>query len=346
MYIADANNAKRGPFTDATGRHQMLYSPFHSRSYICGTCHDVSNPVFTRPNVSTTVYTANAMGQPSETFDLRLMFPLERTYSEWVASGYSAPDRIMLKTCQDCHMKDVTGKGAKMNDAPERNNLPLHDLTGGNTFVPQLIKQLYLAEVNAAALDAGVERARNMLRNAAKLELNIDGNVAYVKVTNLTGHKLPTGYPEGRRIWINMRFYGSSGQLLKESGAYDASTGILQYAETWDNGTMVKTKIYECKPGMSQEVVDALNPTRPADRKLTAGPSFHMALNDMIYFDNRIPPPGFTNVRLIEYQSPVVGEGGVLSRWSKLGCYRLSTACRYGKSRSQALLSNSFERIH
>jgi len=307
MYIADAFNGKRGPFTDAVGRHQMLYSPFHSQSDLCGTCHDVSNPVFTRATITDPAYLPNTMDQQSETFNLRLMFPIERTYSEWQASSYNSTDKNLLKTCQDCHMKDVTGKGAKMNDAPVRTNLPLHDMTGGNTFVPQIIKQTHAAEVNAAALDAGVQRARNMLQSAATMQLNNeqrnldadpDIDKITVKVTNNTGHKLPTGYPEGRRMWINVKFFNAAGALISESGAYNVSTADL---------TKTGTKIYECKPAISQLVADALNPTRPADKQLVPGPSFHMALNSEVAFDNRIPPRGFTNAKLIEVQSPVVG---------------------------------------
>ena len=29
--------------------------------------------------------------------------------------------------------------------------------------------------------------------------------VVRTKVTNLTGHKLPTGYPEGRRMWLQVQ---------------------------------------------------------------------------------------------------------------------------------------------
>lgn len=298
MYLADANNAKRGPFTDAVGRHQMLYSPFHSQSDFCGTCHDVSNPVFTKATTSDAHYLPNSMGQPSETFDLRLMFPVERTYSEWLSSGFNSTDPLQLKTCQDCHMKDVTGKGAKMNDAPVRDNLPLHDMTGGNTFVPRMVKQAYASEVNAQALDAGIARARNMLQSAATIDLSVSGSTAIVKVTNKTGHKLPSGYPEGRRMWVNMKFFDAAGNLVGESGAYDLGTAEL---------TKTGTKIYECKPAISQTVADALNPLRPPNRQLIPGPSFHMAINNEVYFDNRIPPPGFTNAKLNEYQSPVIG---------------------------------------
>jgi mono/diheme cytochrome c family protein len=290
MYLADANNAKRGPFTNATGRHQMIYSPFHSESDLCGTCHDVSNPAFTRIAITNPDYNFNAPGQQSPTFDLRLMFPVERTFSEWKASGFSNPANVYAKTCQDCHMKDVTGKGAKLRDAPLRTNLPLHDMTGGNTFVPNLVKQAYPAEVNAAALDAGILRARNNLQNSADLEVNLSDNVATVKVTNNTGHKLPTGYPEGRRMWLNVKFLDEANNLISESGAYNLETAEL---------TKTGTKIYECEPGISQEVADVTG--------LPIGPSFHFAINSQIYFDNRIPPRGFTNALLEEYQSPVVG---------------------------------------
>lgn len=298
MYLADANNAKRGPFADAVGRHQMFYSPFHTQSDLCGTCHDVSNPVFTRSSTVTQDYLPNAMGQASPTFDHRLMFPIERTYSEWQASGYNSSDPNLVTTCQDCHMKDVTGKGAKMNDVPVRNNLPLHDMTGGNTFVPKLIKTLYPGEVNAEALDSGISRARAMLQTAATMTVTVSGTTASVKVVNNTGHKLPTGYPEGRRMWINVKFFAANGILLGESGAYDANTASLSKAGT---------RIYECKPGITQLVADALNPSRPPDKQLVAGPSFHMAINSTVAFDNRIPPKGFTNAKLEQYQSPVIG---------------------------------------
>ncbi len=305
MYIADANNAKRGPFDNAVGRHQMFTSPFHTRSEHCGTCHDVSNPVFTRSSASTALYLPNEMGKRFESADLRLMFPIERTFSEWKASGYATGNNgVKVTTCQDCHMHNVTGKGAKMKDAPLRDNLPLHDMTGGNTFVPNLVKQQYPSEVDADALDAGIIRATNTLKSAATIEITLNNNLspteAIVKVTNNTGHKLPSGYPEGRRIWINVKFYDTNGNLIAgtESGAYNSNTGELAN----------NAKVYCSEPGISSDLANALG------KPDLAGPSFHMALNDMVYFDNRIPPAGFTNDALIEYQSPVVDQNGDINR--------------------------------
>ena len=42
-----------------------------------------------------------------------------------------------------------------------------------------------------------------------------------VTVTNECGHKLPTGYPEGRRVWVNVKFYNEAAQLLGESGKFN-----------------------------------------------------------------------------------------------------------------------------
>jgi hypothetical protein len=74
-------------------------------------------------------------------------------------------------------------------------------------------------------LDTALSQTQEMLGNSATLTvlLNTDGSVviALVRVTNQTGHKLPTGYPEGRRIWINLKAYDGQGTLVSESGAYD-----------------------------------------------------------------------------------------------------------------------------
>jgi len=290
MYIADRNNAKRGPYSDATGRHQMFYSPFHRDAAICGTCHDVSNPAFTW-NAATQEYTFNGPGIPAGNFSNQNLFPVERTYSEWFISDWNMPSNQGGKTCQTCHMRPVTGKGAKMKDAPVRTDLALHDMTGGNTFIPKLIKHLFAGDkaVNPAALDAGIERARAQLREAADLELTVENHIATVKVINKTGHKLPSGYPEGRRMWINLQAYNGN-NLVWESGEYNYET-----AELLIDGT----KIYEIKPGLSNSWAAAI--------EKTPGPSFHFAINNEIFFDNRIPPKGVTQAALAAIQSPTIG---------------------------------------
>jgi hypothetical protein len=303
MYIADSDNSKRGPFLDANARHQMFYSPFHSDADLCGTCHDVSNPVYTKTEEGD--YVPNAFGQPAPDYDPYSMFPIERTFSEWKMSDYNTPEGVYapqfggnkdyVSTCQDCHMRDVTGYGCNKSGTPLREDLPLHDQTGGNTFVPALVADVYPAEVDLAALDAGIVRATYMLENAATLDVTVaeqgGDHLAQVTTTNETGHKLPSGYPEGRRIWLNVRAYDADGSLIYESGAYDFGTGELIHDPD--------IKVYEIKPGISESLAPVVN--------LPAGPSFHFVLNDTIYSDNRIPPRGFTNANFEMIQSPPVG---------------------------------------
>jgi len=302
QFITDPNPVRRGPYADAQADHQFLESPFHRDARLCGTCHDVSNPVFVQ-GAGPGEYVAHDLDAPHPDGDLRNMFPVERTFSEWSVSEYATtgvyapqfagnkPDGIVGK-CQDCHMKDVSGRGAA--GGPVRNDLPLHDLTGGNYFVGDILPLFYPGEVNTAQLQDAKLRAEYMLSLAATLELtetNIGGQPAVtVKVTNETGHKLPSGYPEGRRIWINLRAYDDADVLLYESGAYDAATGELSHDED--------AKIYQIKPGVSTRLAGALG--------LDAGPSFHFVLNDSIYGDNRIPPRGFTNAAFTAIQSPPV----------------------------------------
>jgi len=167
----------------------------------------------------------------------------------------------------------------------------LHDMTGGSTWLPGLLGTLYPGEVNETALQAGIDRARYMLQNAAELDVVQEGGQLKVTITNNTGHKLPTGYPEGRRMWINVQFYDSGMTLISESAAYDPTTGVL--------GHDAEAKIYHIEPGLD-EVTAPLVGVDP-------GPSFHFVLNNKVFLDNRIPPRGFTNAEYADFGGAPVG---------------------------------------
>jgi hypothetical protein len=85
-----------------------------------------------------------------------------------------------------------------------------------------------------------------------------------VRVTNLTGHKLPTGYPEGRRVWLSL----VSPALGLSRGGFDAVSG---------------------------EPIDPLAIYQTRHGQFALGvPGHRLALNDTIYLDTRIPPRGMT----------------------------------------------------
>lgn len=239
MMVVDPQDRLRGPF-DIIGdlgsdphlpARSTLVSPYHKSSELCGTCHNVRNPAFTRNMLGE--YELNVLDTPG---DPTLGFPEQSTYDEWAASTYAstgvfAPqfgrNRDVVSTCQDCHMPAVTGKGANLGLT--RDDVPLHEMVGGNTFVPTILPHhpVFGAEVNAAILQESVEKSTRILRQAATMTLDLAGGVLSVRVTNESGHKLPTGYPDGRRMWLHVRAFDAARNVIFESGRYVFATGDL-----------------------------------------------------------------------------------------------------------------------
>jgi hypothetical protein len=229
-------------------------------------------------------------------------------------------------TCQSCHIPPVTGKGANKRGIPTRTDMPLHDMTGGNYWIPLAIEYLNgegklrlggdMPQSTIAAVLDGAERARAQLDRAASLQAQRNK----VRIINHTGHKLISGYPEGRRMWLNIRWYDAEGaELPGEVGAY----GPVQVTNPQDGSplsvdTIVdmdddRGRIYEAHYGMSsewaQQLIDLgydpdleLGYNRVSgDLELTLGElaesgqaeeTFHFVLNNMVLKDNRIPPFG------------------------------------------------------
>jgi hypothetical protein len=299
-YIIDPLDRRRGPFDDAVppapghgdAPDGFLFSPYHQTSELCATCHDVSNPYYERQLDGTYWASGADYASAHTTGDKYDMFPIERTYSEWLMSDY--PDGVDTKgrfggslpgsvvfSCQDCHMPDTPSKGCvEAFDPPMRNNLPAHDFAGGNTWVRDAIPDLFPGDmfyISTDNLEAGQARSIEMLQLAASIELTQDGGDLNVRITNETGHKLPTGYPEGRRMWLNVKFYDDMDMLIDERGFYDS---IMADLATED------TKVYEAKLGLDAAAATKLG--------MPEGESFHFVLNNTYIKDNRIPPRGFT----------------------------------------------------
>ena len=313
-YVLDPLDRRRGPFDlGGAGPHPWLESPFHQESLLCATCHDVSNPVFDRVGGSTPAasdtYVPNEMDEPHPTQDKYDMFPIERTFSEWAQSAFAAGpiemegrfggNKTAVSSCQDCHMPDTTDRGCSLG-GPIRQDMPPHFFAGANTWVMQSV--LNLDESNLLWLtfeessltqqevDDAIARNVDMLTRAADLKVTRDEDRLNVRVVNQTGHKLPTGYPEGRRMWLNVRVFDELDQIVAEYGHYDFATATL---------TTHDTEVYECKLGLDANMAAATG--------LPAGVSFHFVLNNQIYKDNRIPPRGFTNAGFESVQAGPVG---------------------------------------
>ena len=49
-----------------------------------------------------------------------------------------------------------------------------------------------------------------------------------LSVQNNTGHKLISGFPEGRRMFVNIKYYAADGSIIHEINPYDATAGTLK----------------------------------------------------------------------------------------------------------------------
>jgi len=266
--------------------HGWAYSPYHRGSGLCGNCHNVTNPAVT--------LVKNGV-------DTGIPMPVERTYREWQESSYSDSLSAGYRTCQDCHMPTVTIDSVYACNIKRNirtNNMRVHQFAGGNTWVPDVLRQEYPALSMEDNFNATRDWALDMLQNkSAQVEVNAPAHVetgraleVSVKVANLTGHKLPTGYPEGRRMWLNVQVRDGNGALVWESGAYDPGTGVL----THDS----QAKVYEVKQGIHN-----LNGSGGCDAVDNSGSAiFHFVRNNCFALDNRIPPLGFAGKDDVEIQ--------------------------------------------
>jgi hypothetical protein len=341
QFFISADAAKRASFSDATARHQMLYSRFHKSKYMCATCHDVSNPVLANLGADPT------QPLPTESNSAFSYLHVERTFSEFMLSDYGvqggaatnpefqaqgAPDITHAAKCQDCHMRDVVGQGADKRDAVVRpsesvehpqSGQPLHDLTGGNAWVswvlasatpgsPNFIQAnadllnqgpavltLDLTQgegIDPAALLAGVDRAKQQLLLAATIKgfsYDPTGGALSFQVQNNSGHKLISGFPEGRRMFVNIKAY-AGGSLIYEVNPYDTANGTLKgldYPYQPDpNGVLNDPLPLGANEARVEELVYEMNPTSSLTGETK---TFHFALATGRYDDNRIPPKGF-----------------------------------------------------
>lgn len=109
------------------------------------------------------------------------------------------------------------GKSAVMG--PEREHVYSHRFTGANVTLHKYFGQNEMAE-----------RALKLLQSAAEIEfLSLPSTLqagasakVSLRVTNVgAGHKLPTGFPEGREVWIDFKVTDSSGKEVYRSGAIE-----------------------------------------------------------------------------------------------------------------------------
>ena len=270
--LVGENVPRRGPWTyDAAAPethrppHETLADPFTASSRLCGSCHDVTTP---RDRVDDDGVIVHAG------------FNEQRTYSEWLGSAFAVQGDD-FRSCQDCHMPavdDAAGCGPFYEEQDPALLHPTgarrHELLGANRVMLEILRDLYGAdEVPAEHFDLTLARIDGFLQGAAAIEVELPDviDVAQgieqlaVTVTNQTGHKLPSGYSEGRMAWLEVTVT-YDGEVLFSSGRWDDATGLEMDEQL---------RVYEAI----------------ADEHAT-GTTSHLLLNDHWVTDTRIPPLG------------------------------------------------------
>lgn len=262
---------RRGPWDYVPGApdappHDALQDAFVGTSAMCGTCHDVTTG---RERVDDD-------GTP-----LGLGFNEQRTYSEWAGSAYAQPGDG-FRSCQDCHMPAVADKpGCQV--AVDQFSHPTggrrHDQVGANRFMVELLQAEYggrgTGDVNDFFFNQTLDRMDELLATTATLELVGPDEVHLgeglsdlaVTVTNNTGHKLPSGYAEGRVMWLEV---------------------VARYADevVWSSGQYVE--------GMGLPDDPQVRTYQGLSEQFASGQQLHLLLNDHWIEDTRIPPLGLT----------------------------------------------------
>jgi hypothetical protein len=210
-----------GPFQVDDGRTHVMRSatgltPTESihlrRSELCATCHTLFTQALDADG--------RVVGR----------LPEQVPFLEWQHSAYNVE-----QSCQDCHMPPVAEPTAiaSVLGGP-RERLSRHTFLGGNSFMLRMLNR-YRNELGVTAppheLEAAAMATERQLRaDTASLRISdarrTGSNAAFTLIVeNLTGHKLPTGYPS-RRAWLHVTARDVTGHVLFESGAV-APTGAI-----------------------------------------------------------------------------------------------------------------------
>lgn len=265
-------------------------------SALCGSCHTLETETL----------------DPDGTV-LPGLFPEQATYLEWRNSDFrdEGPPGATPATCGGCHMPTADDDGQPIStriartpgggDFPPiapRSPYGRHILVGGNTLLPALLRDHADAlrpNADAAAFDAVIARIRAQLaERTATLKLaaarDRDALALDATITNLTGHKFPSGYPS-RRAFLRVIVRDADDAIVFRSGEVDADGRLIDGAgaplASESLGGPVQPHHREITSDAAAQVYESVM----ADK--TGAPAFRLLRGHSFKKDNRLLPAGW-----------------------------------------------------
>jgi hypothetical protein len=280
----DTNNVVFGPYGNVFGSpmtsfvgYEPLFGAHVTSAELCAGCHSLIT--------ETADLEGNLTGD---------RFVEQATYHEWVNSSYDTdanPEGGV--SCQSCHaprIDDAVVISSNYLFLQGRTPYGLHHFAGANTFMLGLLRDNIEAlgiTATPTQFDSTIARADRMLKqntlllDAQVMARDLDTVGIDVKLTNLAGHKFPSGYP-ARRAFVELMVQNAVGDTLFHSGGWNAEYEVNGHNASWEPHHDVirsedQAQIYEL-------VMGDVNGDRTT--VLERGKS---ALKD-----NRLPPLGFS----------------------------------------------------
>jgi hypothetical protein len=208
-------NPWSGPMIAQTG-FSPVYSAHMGESELCAGCHSL----FTQ----THDYNQQQIGST---------FFEQSTYHEWLNSVYDEQGT----ECQSCHMPAVEG-GAIISPTPTwlfPQPFKKHYFVGGNATMLKLMKD-NIEELDISASEANYDMVIQRTIEQLQLQsmdasfvfsgLEQDSAVFDLRITNLAGHKFPSGYPS-RLLTVEMVVADEFGNEVFRSGGMDENNNII-----------------------------------------------------------------------------------------------------------------------
>jgi len=339
---AQLSTGDASPALPAGMAGQVSPNEFIRTSEFCGSCHELTVPILNHGMPEQRTYSEwkfSAYAQSDNVIDDPLgkrtghgvercqdchMPKLKHEYSDDWTDSLNA-DPLLSGGFPYAKNRDPQGGTA------------FHKLTGANRDLPMMMKALY-PEVDLEVIGAPTgkdprvfpgmlsdrgpmwDRARHnteiTLRDGVDVQIvtppeqvstlaNGDGVFRMVvDVNNKSGHRIPSGYPDGRRFWLSVEVKDQNGASMYKSGVYDeadaelttddttpfvrARNNVIDAVNPADNAVMV----YERVTGTcSDSGGNAIFPDPTSATPATCTASLTL-INNFILFDNRIPPKG------------------------------------------------------